>query len=171
MSLTTCDLTKKDEDTTVQHCTSTTPQHKEYSNTQTNYRYPTFSFLQNQEALIQYATYYGGLCPDKLIHVVVTVVLKMQDQIALHPIFYWGSGTYDNYSLPLNEEMNFNDNIIVYTYQGYIDISNYSFPDGSAYVHLELNFSFLNQGDLDMDKEYFYQQFKSFSCWFDYYLY
>ena len=167
--LTTCDLSKKEDDTTTQHCTLDSQTVREFEMSSDNFYYTTSYSLVGNNEILEYSTYYNQICPTKPITLNFSCYVKYTSQIQVTASASWGSGAYDRLNFPLSVNYNTVGGTNSYSYIGNLDLSLYSFPENGAIVTVKVDFQFATTGSTASDQGYLKSNFVEFDFHTTYY--
>ncbi len=172
MSLTNCDMTKKDENTPPEeHCTSTASIMRVLEMHGSDYHYTYYCFKEGDYISLEYfKDDISGICPEKLISLLFNCNLYKSQTKPIQVIAQvtWGN-EFNTKELPLRKEIL--TDFYNYSYSGDLDLSSYYLNGGSADLSLKIYFKFVSSGDNTTDQNYLKSQFADFDFSAVYYPY
>ncbi|MCX6249303.1 MAG: hypothetical protein NTX61_00975 [Bacteroidetes bacterium] len=157
LSLTTCDLTKKDDTQTDEHCTSTNSVTREFEMNASNFQY-TYYVVKDGDfmTLTYFSDRYASICPKKMIQVGIYCYLLMNQSkpVQVSAKLFWHNDV-NKEEVTLVKENDYLNNEYHYRFGGtMIDLSSYYLTGGDADIKYEVDFKFFSSGDVTADENY-----------------
>ena len=163
MSLTTCDLTKSDDDPEEQHCQSQTVSRSQFNIT--TYQRTILCYKEGSYVILRYMSQdISGVCTSKTINPNAEIWLATNQTTPVQVIFrYWWNLASPNYSQEVPLEKATVNGYYRFTAEGQnFDLSGY-FPSGNAAtINLSVEFKFFSSGDNITDQNYLESVFNGF---------